>query len=408
MAFKINRRELIKVSAAATFTTALLPGITLGADPINVGSLTPNTGGGGPFGPKITGAHRMIVDAVNGMGGIDGREINLYQENSETNPETAIRAARKLVDVNEVMAVIGTWNSSVTLGIMPLCQETNVIQMCTSSSPDIPIKDQKNLVYNFMILSPVWGLAFGDFSKEQGHKTFAVMALNTDFTKSMVETYVERATAHGLEQIGEAFFYNGGQASYRAEVSKLIEGDPDTVFIPSFVTDFTAVYKELFRQGYEGQVLTASIATGNSFKEAVGEAANGVAHGLPIPNLGSKAYLHYLDLVGLEDNGGVQHPFGTAGYDQITTLLLATASAKSTDGLEVAKHIHMIANGPGKAVSSIEEGLAALGAGEAINFDGASSAVDFRSPSGVLTTRDFGFWVIEGDENKALATVKTS
>lgn len=404
---KMNRRRMLQASVATGFTTALLPNLVLGADPINIGSLTPNTGGGGPFGPKITAAHKMIVDIVNGRGGIDGREIVLTQENSETNPETAIRAARKLVDVNKVSAIIGTWNSSVTLGVMPLCQEADVIQMCTSSSADIPGKDKKNLVYNFMVLSPTWGGPFGDFAKEQGAETYAVMALNTDFTKSTVDAFNESAKSNGMTEIQEPFYYNGGQSSYRAEVSKLIANDPDLVFIPAFVTDFTAVYKEIYRQGFEGKVLAISIATGSKFIEAVGDAADGVLHGLPIPNLGSKAYKHYLSMVGLTDNGGVQHPFGTAGYDQITTLLLAMADAKSSSGPDVAKSIHKVANGEGLVVSRVEEGLDALAAGEKINFDGASSSVDFDSPTGVLTSRDFGFWKIEGGKNKLLSTVKS-
>ena len=407
MTVQIDRRKLLKVSAAATFTTALLPNITLGADPINIGSLTPNTGGGGPFGPKITAAHKMIVELANKAGGIDGREIRLFQENSETNPETAIRAARKLVDVNKVSAIIGTWNSSVTLGIMPLCQESNVIQMCTSSSASIPVKDKKNLVYNFMILSPAWGGPFADFAKQQGARTFAVMALNTDFTKSTVEAFEKKALANGMTRVQDAFYYNGGQASYRAEVSKLIAKNPDLVYIPSFVTDFTAVYKEIYRQGYEGKVLAISIATGSKFIKAVGAASDGVLHGLPIPNLGSKGYRHYLSMVGLEDNGGVQHPFGTAGYDQITTLLLAVAKAKSADGLKIAGAIHQVANAPGKTVFRLEDGLAAIAAGEDINFDGASSGVDFKTPTGVLTSRDFGFWVINGGKNKQISTVKS-
>ncbi len=407
MTLKINRRTLLKVSAASAFTTALLPNIALGSAPINIGSLTPNTGGGGPFGPKITAAHKMIVNMVNKAGGIDGHEIKLTQENSETNPETAIRAARKLVDVNKVSAIIGTWNSSVTLGIMPLCQEANVIQMCTSSSASIPEKDKKNLVYNLMVLSPAWGGPFGRFAQQQGAKTFAVMALNTDFTKSTVIAFEAAAIAAGMERVQDAFYYNGGQASYRAEVTKLIAKNPDLIYIPSFITDFTAVYKEIYRQGYEGKVLAISIATGSKFVKAIGAAADGVLHGLPIPNLGSKAYKNYLSMVGLKDTGGVQHPFGTAGYDQITTLLLAIAKAKSTNGLDIAKAIHQVSNGPGTSVYRIEDGLAALAAGEEINFDGASSNVDFKSPSGVLTSRDFGFWKIEGGKNKLLSTVKS-
>jgi branched-chain amino acid transport system substrate-binding protein len=98
--------------------------------------------------------------------------VALFQENSETNPETAIRAARKLVDVNKVIGILGTWSSSVTLGILPLCQEAGVIQMCTSSSADIPIQDKKGLVFNFQALSPVWGRAIASLALRRSFKSY--------------------------------------------------------------------------------------------------------------------------------------------------------------------------------------------------------------------------------------------
>ena len=97
MTRRIKRRTFVKTAAAAAASSLLVPRFALGAQPINVGSLTPNTGGGGPFGPKITAAHKKVTDMVNEAGGILGREVALYQDNSETNPETAIRAAAMFV-----------------------------------------------------------------------------------------------------------------------------------------------------------------------------------------------------------------------------------------------------------------------------------------------------------------------
>ncbi len=140
MKLSFTRRGLLAGSTAALVTPSILR-----AQPaeIAIGSLTPNTGGGGPFGPNITASHKRVVDAVNASGGVLGQQIRLFQENSETNPETAVRAADKLINVNQVLGIIGTWSSSVTLGIMPKCQSANVIQMCTSSSADIPVADKK-------------------------------------------------------------------------------------------------------------------------------------------------------------------------------------------------------------------------------------------------------------------------
>ncbi|MFQ5774958.1 MAG: ABC transporter substrate-binding protein [Kiloniellaceae bacterium] len=403
---RINRRRFVQGSAAAAAAAVFAPRLSLGAEPINVGSLTPNTGGGGPFGPKITAAHKLVVDMVNDAGGVLGRPVRLTQENSETNPETAIRAARKLVDVNKVIGILGTWSSSVTLGIMPLCQEAGVIQMCTSSSADIPIQDKKGLVFDFQALSPVWGAAIADLALRRGFKTYSVMALNNDFTKSMVDTFVDKVTARGAKVLTTPFYYNGGQASYRSEVAQLTAGDPEAVFIPSYVTDFTAVYKEIFRSGYEGQVITVSISTGSKFKKAVGEAANGILHGLPVPPLGTPGFKHYLDLVGLEDTGGVQHPFGTAGYDQMSVLLLAVESAGTTDVNALREHIFKVANPPGEAVIDPVEGLKALRAGKEINYSGASSSVDFDE-EGMIKSRDFMLWEIKGGRDVVIERIAT-
>ena len=393
---KTTRRKVLKFTAGA-FTTAILPNITLGADPIRIGSLTPNTGGGGPFGPKISAAHKRVADLVNSAGGVIGREIILTQENSETNPETSIRAAGKLINVNKVMAILGTWSSSVTLGIMPKCQEANIIQMCTSSSSDIPIRDKKALVFNFQALSPVWGRALGHLAKAQGFKSYGLMALNNDFTKSMLEGFNEVV---GIKSnVIEPFFYNGGQSSYRSEVEKLIGKNPDAVFIPSYVTDFTVVYKDLFRSGYEGQVITVSISTGSKFKDAVGKAANGILHGLPVPPINSKAYKQYLSETGLEDNGNMQHPFGTAGRDQMSTLLLAIAKAGTDDGLKVAKAMHEVTTGSGKkTVYNVTDGLKALASGQSINYSGASSSVEFDR-EGMVLGRDFQLARIENGKD---------
>ena len=385
---KLSRRSALKLGLAATAIGVFAPGVLRAQfDDIAVGSLTPNTGGGGPFGPNITAAHKRVADQANAAGGVLGRSVRLYQENSETNPETAVRAADKLINVNGVIGILGTWSSSVTLGIMRKCQTAGVIQMCTSSSSDIPISDEKGLVFNFQALSPVWGRAIGDLARTRGYESYALMALNNDFTRSMLEAFAE--TVGNDKIIRDSFYYNASQPSYRSEVTQLIANNPAAVFIPSYVTDFTAVYKEIFRQGYEGAVITTSLSTGSKFKDAIGDAANGVVHGFPVPPVGSTAYREYLTEAGLEDTGGVQHPFGTAGRDQMTTLLLAIEKAGTTDTAMVSKAIWDVTTGEGKAsVHNLADGLAALRAGEEINYSGASSSLEFDA-EGMVLGRDF-------------------
>ncbi len=394
MSFHMNRRSFLAASTAALLVPSFL---RAQESDIAIGSLTPNTGGGAPFGPNITAAHKRVVDAVNAAGGILGRQVRLFQENSETNPETAVRAADKLINVNGVCAIVGTFSSSVTLGVMPKCQAANVVQMCTSSSSDIPVADEKGLVFNFQPLSPIWGRAIGELVKSRGIETYGLMALNNDFTRSMMDGFIEIVGEDAL--LNEPFYYNAQQSSYRSEVTQLIEKNPQAVFVPSYVTDFTAVYKELYRQGYEGTVITTSLATGPQFKEAIGGAAEGIIHGFPVPAINSSAYKEYLLEAGLDESDSVQHPFGTAGRDQMTTLLLAIEKAGSTAGPDIAKAVWEVTTGEGKTtVYNLADGLAALRAGEEINYSGASGSIEFDE-EGMVLGRDFQLSEIRDGED---------
>ena len=405
MSQPISRRLVIQASSTAAFVSAFMPSIAHGAEPIAVGTLTPNTGGGSPYGAGMATAIKRTADQINAAGGLlGGRMIVLTQEDSETNPETAVRAADKLINVNRVSAILGTWASSVTLGIMPKCQAANVIQMCTSSSSDIPTRDLKQLCFNFQVLNPVWGRALGQLAIDQGLTTFNVMAPNNDFTISLVKGFVDLVGNGKL--LEQPFYYNVNQSSYRAEVSRLLEKNPQAVFVPGYVTDFTAVYKEIYRSGYKGRVITVSIATDGPFKSAIGSAADGILHGIPIPPLDSPAYKQYPKEAKLEDTGRIQAPYATACRDQMSVLALAIEKAGSTDPERVKKAIFDVTTGPGKrTVYNALDGLRALRAGEQINYSGAGSEVEFDKDR-QLISRDVQLYEIKGGKDNILSTLK--
>src|SRR5690606_15236280 len=101
---------------------------------IIVGALMPLSGSGGPFGQEMLQAAQFALSEINEAGGPLGRSIRIVEENSETSPEAAVRGARKLVSVDDAVAIIGTWASSVTLAVAPIVQENGIVQFSTSGS----------------------------------------------------------------------------------------------------------------------------------------------------------------------------------------------------------------------------------------------------------------------------------
>jgi branched-chain amino acid transport system substrate-binding protein len=289
----------------------------------------------------------------------------------------------KLIDADRVMALLGLWASSVTLGVLPLVEAANVLLFSTSSSDDIPAANKRGLLFNFQPLNAAWAVAIARLAVRRNYREIALAGPNNDFATTLVASFRRSFEEAGGRVVNEPFFYNTTQPSFRAEVDRLLRGNPPAVFIPGYVADFTAVYRDIYRAGYRGRVFTIPFAVGPQFKTAVGAAADGIMHGFPVPPVGSPAYDAFLRFMGRTPNGEVQLPFGSAGYDQINLLLLAIAAANSTDVDAVKAMIPRVANGPGERVTTVAEGLAALRAGKTLNYDGASSSVEFK-PDGSL------------------------
>src|SRR2546426_11212872 len=84
-----------------------------------------------------------VVERINKAGGINGRPIQLSHEDDQTNAEAGVRAARKLIDVNKVVAIVATWASAVTLAVKPLCVEAKVFVIGVSGAGSVTQGDPK-------------------------------------------------------------------------------------------------------------------------------------------------------------------------------------------------------------------------------------------------------------------------
>ena len=133
----ISRRTVLTASAAVVAAGLVPPRAWAQTAPIKLGTLTPLTGAGGSYGPSMRKAMEFVAQEVNGAGGVLGRQIQLVSEDDQTSPEAAVRAARKLIDVDRVVAIMGTWASAVTTAVAPLCWESKTFLTTVSGSDTI-------------------------------------------------------------------------------------------------------------------------------------------------------------------------------------------------------------------------------------------------------------------------------
>jgi branched-chain amino acid transport system substrate-binding protein len=407
MNFSVSRRSLLAGAAILPFASSLAR--AQASEPIRIGVLAPLTGGGGPYGVDIVKASKLAADQINAAGGLlGGRKIELFVEDDETNATAAVKAARKLLDIDKVVAITAIWGSAPILAVRPLTLEKNVVLTALGSADEVTEGDTKGLVWRFQARASSWGEPAALAILKGGYKRIGLLHLQNPFVASMIPSFLKTIEEGGSKVISDVEF-KPDQPSYRAEIEKVYVDGPDAVFVPGYVNQFTSIAKEIYRGGYKGKVFSLTIAAAagidgsSTFVKNVGkEVAEGIEHVQPISPLDRPEYKAFVKAMGAPD--GTVFPFAALQFDAINVLAVAIEKAKSANPVEFAKEIISITNGPGTKVANGVDALALLRKGEAIDFTGAGQDLKFDE-RGELLGRPFLHQVIRDGKDVVLGTV---
>src|SRR5256885_12344821 len=80
--------------------------------PARIGLITDQTGALSFMGIANTNVARMVIDDINAKGGLLGRPIELYVEDSATEDDVAAAAATRLVEADVDVVVGGIYSST--------------------------------------------------------------------------------------------------------------------------------------------------------------------------------------------------------------------------------------------------------------------------------------------------------
>jgi branched-chain amino acid transport system substrate-binding protein len=361
------------------------------SEPIKIATLTPLTGAGGSYGPVMAKVAKAVVDEVNGAGGVLGRKIVLVSEDDQTNPDAGVRAARKLIDVDKVSAIVGTWASAVTTAVAPLCWESKTF-LCTVSGADsitqLPhqgylVRTQPNTVLQIT--------RTGDFLVSLGARKLFTLVPQAPFAQRSIEIMNDVAKKAGGSHAG--LIYDDKKTTYRTEVDQALRFGPDAILCAGYTPDTVVLLKDLYRAGFKGKIIGQAYAINAKLIQQIGqnEVVEGVYTYAPSTAEGSGALERVKKMSGLGD----PDPYTSQVYDHVNMVLMAMAAAKDTTGTAIKDNIRKISQGGGKAIDNAVDGIKAIAAGEKVDYAGASGPCDFDDKGDILDCK-FRYEQIKG------------
>ncbi|MCC2596310.1 ABC transporter substrate-binding protein [Pusillimonas sp. MFBS29] len=403
---KKNHRKMLKAASVLAAAMALPMGAQAQAsNEFLVGAMAPVTGAGAPYGGNMLQAMEIAAKEVNDAGGMAGRTLRLVSEDSQTQPQAAVLAAKKLIEINKVQAILGTWASGVSLAVLPLTDAANIIEMNVSGAPAISEIDKKDLVWRFQATNDRFGRAFAAIAEKNGYKRPATMAFNNASGRGNTDGFIKAWEAKGGKVLANVV-YEPNRTSYRSELQQVLATNPDVIVMGSYLPDTTIILREWYQSGADNAWIIPGWAANPKLVEALGaEATNGIISVDTVSNTDADSYKDLSDRYRKATNTELaDNVYAAMTYDMVISLALAAHKAgPDATSQQISDQIRSVSNPDGEKVYSYATGKKLLDEGKEIDYEGASSRLNFDEYGD--SNPDFGVYVIKEGKFERVDTI---
>lgn len=393
---------------ATTPTETPATATTSGAvDELRLGVILPATGDLASIGQPMVKSIDMLVETVNDCGGVLGKPINLFKEDDRTQPPAGAEAARKLISVDRVGAIVGAFASSVSSAALAIAVPNKVVMISPgSTSPVFTERAQKGELngYWYRTAPPdtYQASALANLAYKKGARKVATLVINNDYGIGFERAFVTAFEKLGGEIVNKAnpTRYDPQATTFDSEAKSAFGSKPDAVAAVLYPESGGAVLKAAYEQGLTQGVqilLTDGVQT-EEFPKLVGKTPEGkliLAGALgTVPGADGKSLEAFTKKFKEKKNEGLG-AFVAHSYDAAALVAIAAESAKSGTGEAIKSKIREIANPPGVEVTDVCEALKLAKAGTDIDFQGASGNVDLDEFGDVRGSYDV--WTVKED-----------
>ncbi|WP_024545018.1 ABC transporter substrate-binding protein [Picosynechococcus sp. NKBG15041c] len=399
----------------AAFTSACQQTTTTCDDCLKLGSLTPSTGDLSSIGQNMPVAIQLAVDTINACGGVNGQPVVLIQEDDQTDPTAGGAAMTKLVEVDRVAGVVGSFASSVSSSAVPVAVRNQVMMISPGSTSPVFTEQAANGEFDgyWARTAPpdsYQAPALAVLAQKQGFERISTVVINNDYGVGF-----EREFVAAFENLGGTIVnkdnpvrYDPRAATLDSEAAAAFAGDPDAVLGVLYAETGSVLLKAAYEQGLSDgvTVLLTDGVYSEDFTQQVGTTAAGqsiIAGALgTVPGADGQALADFTTLWN-ETTGKEMTAYVPHSWDAAIAMMLAAEAAGENTGTGIRDNLRAVTSGDGQEVSDPCEAIALIREGQTINYQGASGNVDFDDNGDVVGSYDV--WTV--NEDASLSVIDT-
>jgi branched-chain amino acid transport system substrate-binding protein len=251
--------KLVRASSLLVCAAALLAsGGALAAEKIKIGFPIPLTGEIPKVGESSKYAAELFREEVNAKGGLEvgGKKypLEFIYENNESKPDTAVNVTLKLIDRDNVLAIIGPQSSrqAVPAGAVANDNETPMVTPW-STNPDAT--RDRPWVFRAAFLDDFQAPVAANFATKQfsAKKAAVLFEISNDYSKGLADNFrIVWEKGNGKGSVVAFESHGPKDQDFSAQLTKIIAAKPDFIFLPENYRLVALIVTQGRDLGYKG------------------------------------------------------------------------------------------------------------------------------------------------------------
>ncbi len=275
------RRTLIALGliAAIVAATGCAKRGSSTADPggdIKVGVYGDLTGQTSSFGQSTKNGAQMAADEINAAGGINGRKIQVVIEDDQGEPGKAATVVAKLINQDQVRALIGEVASSNSIAAAPNAQDAKV-PMISPSSTNPKVTQIGDYIFRVCFIDPFQGEVMAKFAANtlKAKRAAILFDSNSDYSKGLIQFF--KASFHDKlgGQIVAEQAYAQRDRDFTGQLTQIRSANPDVIYVPGYYQEVGVIAKQAKQLGINAPLLGGDGWDSPQLWDLGGDALNG-------------------------------------------------------------------------------------------------------------------------------------
>lgn len=248
-------------------------------EPYKIGAVFAVTGGASWLGEPERNTVEMLVEEINAAGGVDGHMLEVYIEDTVGDPTKTVNAVNKLIEMHNVLAIIGPTRSGSTMAVVDIA-ETSQIPLVSCAAAEAIVTDpdtgkQRHWVFKTPQKDSDAVIRIYEHMQSQGISKIALITGTTGFGDQGRKQLKKYAEDMNISVVADET-YAPADTDMTAQLSKIKGTDAQAIVNWSIVPAQSLVAKNMTQ--LEMQIpLYQSHGFGNvKYAEAAGDVPGGI------------------------------------------------------------------------------------------------------------------------------------